>query len=116
MWTSEEVSICREIAKRWRKEIVRGDWYVLGDTNHVFIHDHDRVVKDATWISLLTIEDCLAELERRGLRYGIYMFDPEDIRVEVYSNSDVLVELDKEKQTRLACLKALLSVLEGPDG
>ena len=116
MWTSEEVSICREIAKRWHKPIEEHDCYVLKGDRYVRCHNHDQPVKDSTWTCLLSIEDCLAELERRGLRYGIYMFDPEDIRVEVYSNSDVLVELDKEKQTRLACLKALLSVLEGPDG
>ena len=129
MWTPEETEICREIAKRWRKEIVRGDWYHGTRDGQATMHDGLLAFKDVfgkRWehdiTPLLSIEDCLAELERRGFDPITLFIDHEEGQstgvpygVEVYRGSKTIVMTEADTP-RLACLKALLSVLEGDDG
>ncbi len=87
-FTENELILCREIAKRWRKPIEAGDWAldwgraVLIATmdsfrNEAFIYLNDGMTRKSTdlLIPLLALSDCLDKLGEMGLEFRLENID-----------------------------------------
>jgi len=110
-WTKEEAKICREIAKHWRKQLYYGDAWCDGFHSGYF--SRTSVPTLSSW-PLLTIEDCLVELERRTrwLELGWAKDDDGTWELNVGAHAwgrEVSFYADTP---RLVCLKAFLEVLK----
>lgn len=124
-FTKEEVSLCKQVAERHRKDIEYGDWMIIEGDPHVvptlFI-GQDFPKTKRTMLPLWTITDCLGFLKEKGYRVRL----DEDKDVELINKT---IELDpfsvscyghKSKRSFFrygktlieACLKAVLAVLE----
>ena len=121
-WTKEEISLCKQVTEKYRKEIEYGDWYWSKSHNKPLIaiaggfkandQKHFGVFK------LWTISDCLEFLRERD--YTITFHDlrviyPEleqPISVVIYRLGQKVVKTYYGETPLEACLKAVLAVLE----
>ena len=138
-FTKEEVSLCKQIAKKHRKNIVEGDW-LLKDEEIGLVQDIkiDSVFNE--WLIILlieseevlgsgcvrqndpdvtpfwTISDCLEFLREKGFRYNLedYRINPKDlVSIFISGGKNSACRLTRAGKTPLeACLKAVLVVLE----
>jgi len=120
-FTKEEISLCKQVAEKHRKEIKYGDWS-LNEGGFVKVWPYRHNCKRIELIPLWTISDCLEflyqkevplEIEtrydpwavKRGWRWHMWWGEPKD-NVKPWGgsiNAKTLLE---------ACLKAVLAVLE----
>ncbi len=121
-FTAIEIKLCQDIAKKWRKEIKYGDWY-LNYQNQIYLQSVLFAPQDKEDIPLLTLEDCLEFLRGRKWRivqfyegYGTIRKDksPDVVSIKLWNwENDLLPEVKGSGKTPLeACLKAVLAVLE----
>lgn len=139
-FTKEEISLCKLVAEKYRKEIKYGDWYLTITTNpldkddkeeSVYFNTEKRTInpveemkKDRVfyneYIPLWTISDCLEFLRERGWKQGDMHFNENlkggktaTIYTEVGDDKGMFVkDMLKEGKTPLeACLKAVLAML-----
>ncbi len=123
--TKEEVSLCKQIAEKHRKNIEYGAWLLNpGGFAKVWPYRNDCNRIDV--IPFWTISDCLEFLEEKECTYILYFyseasFDSEKVWHEKRKGWYELSLFDFRKhekqlfigETRLeACLKAVLAVLE----
>jgi len=124
--TKEEISLCRQIAEKYRKEIIKGDWWhrnkgenpgypaevvlVIGEgTAAVFndISNHKRLYHHG--FPFWTISDCLEFLDKR-----MYTFERAVQLGSIFNVSFISVDGKQKKgsgDTMLeACLKAVLAI------
>lgn len=123
-WTKKEIEICKklkELGLGWgtfeKRKPRKGDWYLRGNKPcllediNITIANIGTDFTDICWLP--TTDDCLEELEKRegfprleqsyGGKYICSLFNP---------NKGIMSSV--EASTRcLACLQALLKVLEG---
>ncbi len=60
-FTKEEISLCKQVVEKHRKDITRGDWYVYTsyEKNNAILHlSHTPITFDSL-TPLWTISDCL---------------------------------------------------------
>jgi len=124
--TKEEISLCKQVAKRYRKEIKCGDWILRDgelrlnlDGKLAWLEDGKQdiiitITNKTEVIPLWTISDCLEFLRLSGYQYQLaflkspkwsnYVHVWKSITGEEYNTSS--------KAPLEACLKAVLAVLE----
>ena len=130
--TEEEISLCKQVAEKHRKEIKYGDWYLTITTSPLDKDDKEESIclnaekreinsieetkKDRVfyneYIPLWTISDCLEFLEGKGfdLDFDFTLFVSGNWRFIALAHEDK--EVRGEGRTRLAsCLKAVLAVV-----
>ena len=138
-FTKEEISLCKRVAERHRKEIERGDWVLYGK-DEIRLAERIKVnleLNDIIWIGdndstgvvsqnnsevtpLWTISDCLEFLKAR-IFYG--SISDVGSYYEAYYKKVIVGENDEDLSIKVqsgtcktpleACLKAVLAVLEG---
>jgi len=128
-FTKEEISLCKKVAKKHRKEIKYGDWYISIDSrmylwlssspfNKDFVNTCEPQNQADKIIPLWTISDCLEFLRERNwcLYKLIEWLGGEKFQCSIINSSDNLGGrncFDRLGKTPLeACLKAVLAVLE----
>ena len=114
-FTKEEVSLCKQVAERHRKEIKYGDWS-LNEGGFIKVWPYRHNCKRIELIPLWTISDCLEFLKERGYRINLHENVLTD-GIEITLNHPERVEditnyIYKGKTPLEACLKAVLAVLE----
>ena len=68
-FTKEEISLCKQVAEKHRKDIEHGDWMIIeGDPHEVpaLYIGQDFPVTKRTMLPLWTISDCLEFLREKG--------------------------------------------------
>lgn len=113
-FTKEEISLCKQIVEKHRKEIVFGDWYLDYRDDSIGLYQQEKPFKTTVNVfPLWNISDSLSWLEERGFNHefhfkrfklGGWSFTAEDNKYK---------KVRGEGETkRAACLKAVLAVLE----
>ena len=118
-FTKEEISLCKQVAERHRKEVEYGDWFIMPADPHLFPTILEASPAHKLWkseinkkaIPLWTMSDCLEFLQEKT--------DEVDV-IELWRTGKKLkwfCRLENHKwkagKTPLeACLKAVLAVLE----
>jgi len=109
-FNKEEISLCKQVAERYRKKVGWGDWGLVDDQIHLY--DVITIGKDTVEkgiIPLWTISDCLEflqekvgviELWRHGRNLNKWLY-----RLNNHRWNDGKTPLE-------ACLRAVLAVLE----
>ena len=139
-FTKEEISLCKQVAEKYRKEIKYGDWYISTLVNLVclwksatpfnrdFVNICEPQGQADKIIPLWTISDCLKFLNKRDWNAVTLSWrmeqvgdNPEIAYCEIIHDNFYEVEdkkalnhvMDFEAKTLLeACLKAVLAILE----
>ncbi|TES91643.1 MAG: hypothetical protein E3J87_07370 [Candidatus Cloacimonadota bacterium] len=116
-FTKEEISLCKQVAEKWRKKIEYGDWFI--DFNEVKLKTFSgKGYREEDWLPLWTISDCLEFLEQKGFNHifsficykdGEWTFTAES---SVVGNPFKKIRGEKAKTPLEACLRAVLAVLE----
>lgn len=139
-FTKEEISLCKQVAEKYRKEINKGDWILLQEILCLIIssneneigyieYNHDELIsyliltgtkrnkekfvqtQSKKWFPLWTISDCLEFFEEQG-----YSFERAIQLGSIFDVSFISVKGTTKKgsgDTILeACLKAILAVLK----
>lgn len=119
-FTKEEISLCKQVAEKHRKDIARGDYYVGGrdKKNRQILALSHEVLKFESLIPLWTISDCLEFLREKGYTLETHedILPSKDVYIEVHKH---IGEMDmghihgRGKTDLEACLKVVLVVLEG---
>ena len=123
-FTNEEISLCKQIAGKHRKEINEGDWYININLGNIsFLCQHGSVLDPNEAVPLWTISDCLEFLNKK--RFAV-----ENLHQPGWKNWSILVkhenvlhindakwtgkelEIRSSKTPLEACLKAVLAELE----
>ena len=122
-FTKEEISLCKQVAEKHRKDIKYGDWYWSNSHNKPLIaiaggfkaneQKHFGVFK------IWTISDCLEFMKSKSF-YG--SISNVGSYYETYYKKMIIGENDEDKSIKVysgivktpleACLKAVLAVLE----
>ena len=115
-FTKEEISLCEQVAEKYRKEIKYGDWYYFKEKVHLIWAKPEPIMDDIC-IPLWTISDCLEFLGEKGRDTIVIEIEPGwDVKCfaekrEVNKGYEHRVE-GGGKTPLEACLKAVLAVLE----
>ncbi len=64
-FTKEEISLCKQVAEKHRKELVYGDWFISYDGGIKLKALHQKGHRHEENIPLWTISDCLEFLIRK---------------------------------------------------
>jgi len=134
-FTKEEISLCKQVAKRHRKEISKGDWMqiykpfadlrlLIRPSICQFGRFYDAQAEGETqvmiadkneYFPLWTLSDCLEFLEEKGWNaYDMSSWSGEaHVKIVYIKPGKISKELKFWADTLLvACLKAVLAVLE----
>lgn len=128
--TKEEISLCRRVAEKHRKEIKYGDWYISIDSrmylwlssslfNKEFVDSCEPKNQADKIIPLWTISDCLEFLKSKSF-YGALSdigsyYETHYRKIIIGKNDEDLsirVQSGITKTPLEACLKTVLAVLE----
>ncbi len=127
-FTEEEISLCKQVAEKYRKKIKYGDWFLSNKVvilKNNFIRGTIHIGRQAIekFIPLWTISDCLEFLSEKG-------FAVENLRQPGWKNWSISIkhesvlhilnakwtgkelEIRSNKTPLEACLKVVLAVLE----
>jgi hypothetical protein len=116
-FTKKEISLCRQVAEKHRKDIEKSDMYFYQDEIHLwsmpFKQTKDIVTTDEI-IPLWTISDCLEFLRERCQDHVLLIHDEGDEKewwlwMDEYTETQ---QVGSGKTPLEACLKAVLAVLE----
>lgn len=117
MYSKEEINLCRQVAEKYRKEIVFGDWYSDYRDDSIGLYQHEKPLKDRDKVfPLWTISDCLKWLKERyddvdvGSIQGEWEVQVHDAYDRVHHPE--FLEDVRGKTPLEACLKAVLAVVE----
>jgi len=116
-FTKEEISLCKQIAEKHRKEIKYGSWYLTkGKIRNNADSRWTANGYSQTCIPLWTISDCLEFLEGKGygkiLSFIHFQKDKCVFTAENFIRRTPYKKVRGEGETRLAaCLKAVVAVL-----
>ncbi len=131
-FTKEEISLCKQVAEKHRKSIIKGDWLLwdrIIPKEIVLVHDtfyteegnektigiltEQELLGGGEVIPLWTISDCLEFLREK--RYKAIRFNEHEggVGVSVFPENEFeLGEGEYGKTPLEACLKVVLAVLE----
>ncbi len=128
--TKEEISLCKQVVEKYKKEIGKGDWvyyhgfrYLVEDAwiledmcplPEAKLVGHANIVEQSECIPLWTISDCLEFLREKCQDHVLLIHDKEDevewfLWMDEYEKTQ---QMGKGKTPLEACLKAVLAVLE----
>jgi len=136
-FTKEEISLCKQVAEKHRKEIKYGDWvgvwaWAQNHTLHYIAQTHivmpdNQITKklhclngirifEKDVIPLWTISDCLEFFKEKELRYYI-VTDNHSTTITIFNpKTDSIITQQSVENSKnsldIACLKAVLAVLE----
>jgi hypothetical protein len=117
-FTKEEISLCKQVAEKHRKDIKYGDWYWYEKVEKVYLCTVRKIPdRHKDRIPLWTISDCLEFLIEKGW---------DDINIDIAPKWEIQCLAEKGlvakgyecgvegwgKTPLEACLKAVLAVLE----
>ena len=111
-FTIEEISLCKQVAERYKREVEYGIWFIWGDEAPTIASGNMKQRKDL--IPLWTISDCLEFLREKGwLVRDLIEYEGEfgttflhqSVSEEKFINGDGKTPLE-------AFLKSVLAVLE----
>ena len=120
-FTKEEISLCKQVTKRHKKDIEYGDWYLEPKTQRgVLLWDYEDsayFVGDqcSDTVSLWAISDCLEFLRKEG--YMVRLLEYENHSGEKRKECNCYGHKTKgafsttSNKDEEACLKAVLAVL-----
>jgi hypothetical protein len=112
-YTENEVRLCREIAERCRGRVVNGDWYVDYTGTPQLWADKANAILDVEMFKLLSLEDCIEEMERRG--FAVSMFGAgEGYKCEFAKGEDY--DSYTGSYFREAALMCLCEIVKGEKG
>lgn len=106
-FTKEEISLCKQVREKHRKEIKYGDWS-LNEGGFVKVWPYRYNCKRIELIPLWQIPDCLEFLKGRFRKLRVCSDD--EFEVEYWLKSGCYYQYGKTPLE--ACLKAVLAVLE----
>jgi len=116
-FTKEEISLCKQVAEKYRKEIKYGDW-TLNEGGFVKVWPYRHNCKRIELITLWTISDCLEFLRERNLEFTLNYFNHVRFwQIQLWNKSStqaIYSDYGKENKNKTpleACLKAVLAVL-----
>jgi len=128
-FTKEEISLCKQIAKKHRKEIARGDYYVgwRDKKNRQVLALSHEVFTFESLIPLWTMSDCLEFLRKKDFLYieisspGVDELFGENWQVitkhkDTPTDCSIAYVIQYANTPLEACLKAVLAVLEEGKG
>ncbi len=113
-FTKEEISLCKQIAKKYKKEIEYGDWFInikSGDVPFLYQYGCQYRGNFVLW----TISDCLEFLKGRNYDCILYSNSRQlhwYLKFNIYPLASSMEILGGSKTPLEACLKAVLAVLE----
>lgn len=109
-FTAEEISLCKQIAEKHRKEITRGDWYVhdSDEKNMAILSLGHEPLSFKNLIPLWSITDCLEFLRKHF--YILRVCSDGQLEAEVGMLGGSIYHYGKTPLE--ACLKAVLAVLK----
>ncbi len=125
-FTKEEISLCKQIAEKHRKEVEYGDWFIMPSDPHLFPTVLESSPAHKLWqseinkkaIPLWTISDCLEFLKSKSFYGGL--LDRGKYYVANYTKA-IIGEDNEDLSIRVrsgtantpleACLKAAIAVL-----
>ena len=117
-FTKEEISLCKQVAEKHRKEIIFGVWFHdLEDPEHLpflWCNLTDELKRKSA-VPLWTISDCLEFLEERGWdAYDMSSWGGDaSMKIVHIKPGETSKQFGFRSTTLLkACLKAVLAVLE----
>ncbi len=111
--TKEEISLCEQIAEKYRKEVKYGDWYINYDVEIRLKGYAGKGYRDDEAIPLWTISDCLEFFEKVGLNQEFHFKHFNNGGWSFTAEDNKYRKIRGEGETRLsACLKAVLAVVE----
>ena len=132
-FTKEEISLCKQVAEKHRKEVGKGDWYVSEDSDYktgwsnpmLNINDYEPVKKklpgifndkDRNDVPLWTIPNCLEFLRGEGYLVRLVEYEHyggvKTITCYCYGHKTKGAFSKQGNKDEEACLKAVLVVLE----
>ena len=120
-FTKKEISLCKQVAERYKKEVKYGDWILYGNNKPWLITEQLKEIQEACYFlmdaftPLWTISDCLEFLYERYEEVGVESLLPDYWEASVYLHRKIkdAEVIDAKGKTPLeACLKAVLAVLE----
>jgi len=119
-FTKEEISLCKQIGEKHRKEVEYGDWFIMPADPHLFPTILESSPTHKLWkseinkkaIPLWTISDCLEFLRKRGFSCFHVDFDGDEVTLAVDNLRDGISAKFLAKTVLATCLKAVLAVLE----
>ena len=122
-FNKEEISLCKQVAERWRKDKLElGDWYLLlllNGKEQIRLHADLRpwIIQTKDFIPLWTISDCLEFLRERGWYITACYQSLNSTELNISHVKLPNWKIDKHilmsAETFLeACLKAVLAVFE----
>ena len=126
-FTDKEISLCKQVAEKYRKEIKKGNWVIEENRANIPLLVIDTIGNDLilslgniahsdthskNCIPLWTISDCLEFLIKKGYyRIDIVALEGRFVLWLVHENTDKCYEPDGDTILE-ACLKAVWAVLE----
>ena len=119
-FTKKEISLCKQIAEKYRKEIEYADWYWSTSYNEPLLatdggfkvkeQEHHGVFK------IWTIPDCLKFLRKEGFMVRLMEYENHSgirrIECNCYGHKTKGAFSTQGDKDEVACLKAVLAVLE----
>jgi len=135
-FTKEEISLCKQVAEKHRKDLKVGDWLlkdeeiglvqdikidsVFNEWLITFLIESEEVLgsgcirqNDPDIIPLWTISDCLEFLREKKLRFTLYACELNEYSMSIIDDKNtIIVDTIGAKTPLEACLKAVLAVLE----
>lgn len=116
-FTKKEISLCRQIAEKYKRKIEYGDWYINFDEEVRLKEFFGVGYREEDCFSLWTISDCL-EFLREKMWHIVALTDDAVFDEKFQYHCEITDDkfdktIYKKGKTPLeACLKAVLDVLE----
>ena len=114
-FTKEEISLCKQVAEKHRKEMREGDWiaHVNSDEPNL-VRDKESIpyLNNEFQVPLWTISDCLEFLEKEGFNQDFHFKRFKNGNWSFTAEDNKYKKVRGEGETkRASCLKAVLAVL-----
>lgn len=106
-FTKEEISLCKQVAEKYRKDIGYGDW-TLNEGGFVKVWPYRHNCKRIDVIPLWTISDCLEFLEENVNQVDVGQVKGEKPYCYIYDGLKGIEERFEGETKLEACLKAVL--------
>ena len=114
-FSTEEITLCKEIAKYYRKPIGFGDWFYDEEIEHIGIHVYTMILEEdvSGKIPLWTWQDARDWLRKEGYELTRFFSYVNKVGISFYKKGVQLSSLCGEGKTDLeAILKVILEILK----
>ena len=115
-FTKEEISLCKQVAEKHRKQIEEGDWYLPysdDEEPEVYLAGITDDKANVIGIPILSISDCLEFFEKKGFNQDFHFKRFKNGNWSFTAEDNKYKKVRGEGETKkAACLKAVLAVIE----